>query len=244
MTDLDIWGQCWQCGHETPHERIQHDFYPRTVELFAKKPDGRVDHRAWVVMGAAYQFVRCRKCAALSLFVDEYPSAISDATDSQEFLRFRNLINSTGKADGFEIRRHQYPDFGVAPFPEWTHDLEETEMVLFWEIYSAISVGLLSLAMMGIRTLVDRFANRTVGDIGGFEKKLDTMLTDGHINKTQREQLQVVIYAGHAASHRGIRYEKKHLDTALKIVESLLLHDRYKDAVDALRGATPPRTKT
>lgn len=241
MKEIEIWGHCWKCGHETPHVRLHHEFYPRVVELFAKKSDGRVDHRMWAVFGAAYQFGKCRKCSAPSLFVDEF---WTQTTEVEEFEKFQSLINSTGKAEGYETRRLRYPGFDDSPFPAWTHDLEETEMVLFWEIYSAISLGLFSLAMMGIRTLVDRFANRTVGDIGGFEKKLEKMFSDGHINKAQLEQLRVVVHAGHAASHRGVRYEKRHLNTALEIVESLLLRERYGEAVDELRTATPPRSVT
>lgn len=58
-------------------------------------------------------------------------------------------------------------------------------MLIFWETYRAFWTGLNWLAMIGIRTIVEEYANRKLGDIGGFAKKIKILHEKGYINNTQ-----------------------------------------------------------
>ena len=239
MEKLEIWGHCWKCGHDTPHARLAVSYFPRIVEAFAKQSDGKVDHRVWMVLLGVYQFGQCKKCSAPNLFVDEY----WPRTDGgEEAAVIKTAVDEHGSCKGYSPERHTYPAYNKEPFPRWTHDLEEAQMLLFWEVYTAISLQLRGLAMMGIRAIVDDYANRVIGDVGGFDKKLEKLRTDGHINNTQFEHLQVVVSAGHAASHRGHRPNREQLLTCLQIVEGLLAKERYGTAIETLRSAIPKRS--
>ena len=222
------------------HTRKAVSFFPRIVESFAKKSDGKVDHRIWVVMFDSYQFCECKKCKAPSLFIDAH---WTKTKTHEEGLKIRNAVTNKGACSEYAAQRSSFPGFSKAPFPAWTHDLEEEQMLLFWEVYTAISLKLCGLAMMGIRSIIDGYANRVIGDIGGFEQKLKKLRSDGHISFVQFEQLKIVVAAGHAAAHRGHRFNEEHLHTCLQIVEGLLAHERYGEALDTLRSATPSRDK-
>lgn len=104
--------------------------------------------------------------------------------------------------------------------------------------------GLCTVAMMGIRAIVDRYANKIVGDKGGFEKKLDLLQEQGYISCGQAEQLRVVVEAGHAAAHRGVTYKREHVRAALDVVESMLVRERFGVAIEKLRQVTPLRVKS
>ncbi len=207
--------------------------------MFNKSADGKVESRAWAVLFGAYQFGKCKKCLAPSLFVDEYwPRTESP----EEAAAIKAAVLSDGECnDAIKAGSLVYPGFNHKPFPQWTHDLEETQMLLFWEVYSAIALGLRSLAMMGIRAIIDTYAARKVGDIGGFKKKLDTLLIQQHINKTQHEHLEAVIEAGNASGHRGHRPGTDDLKACLVVVEELLARERYGDAIQKIRAGTPAR---
>lgn len=238
MTDVEISGYCWNCGHEMIHSRVAVSFFPRIVEAFSKKPDGKVDHRVWMVMYDSYQFCRCRKCDAPSMFVDSHWTKTADPGEAGVI---QKAIRTSGICLDYSAKRSNFPAFDKAAFPAWTQDLEEADMKLFWEVYTAMTQGLCTIAMMGVRAIVDRYANKIIGDIGGFEKKLNKLQQNGHINSAQFEQLRIVVDAGNAASHRGISYTREHVRASLDVVESLLVRERFGDAVEKLRNATPPR---
>lgn len=222
------------------HTRKCVSFFPRIVEGFAKQPSGKVDHRIWMVMFESYQFGLCKKCHAPSLFVDSH---WTKTTDSEEAQTIKNEILEKGICDSHSPKRLSFPSFNKVPFPAWTYDLDEPQMLMFWEVYTATAQGLYGLAMMGIRTIIDSYANRTVGDIGGFAQKIKKLREEGHISIVQQSQLAVVIEAGNAAAHRGHRCDKEDIQSALAIVEGLLAHERYGEAIEKLRAATPSRQK-
>ena len=235
----EIWRKCWNCGEERPHSVRASDFFPRVIEMFKKSSDGKVESRVWAVFFGAYQFGKCNKCLAPSLFVDEYwPTTESP----EEANRIKSEVLAAGECrDAIKAGSLVYPGFNEEPFPKWTQDLEETQMLLFWEVYSAISLGLRSLAMMGFRAIIDTYATRQIGDVGGFKKKLDTLLSQQFINKTQHEHLDAVIEAGNASGHRGHRPEINDLKASLRVVEELLAKERFGDAIEKIRAETPPR---
>lgn len=212
MEKLIVWGHCWKCGHETPHQRLAIEHSSRVGEGFSKNADGTVRDRIYFVLLDVYQFVRCNKCESPALFLDDYwPNA-----DAEQYLTLRAEVIKTGKFDGCESQRHLYPAFNKAPAPKWTHDLDEPLMVLLWEVYTAIASGLKVLAMMGIRSIVDNYANRVVGDIGGFEQKLKALLSGNFISKIQFDHLSIIVDAGNAASHRGFRPKNRSLNSLLR----------------------------
>lgn len=90
------------------------------------------------------------------------------------------------------------------------------------EICKAIDYDLPGLAAMGIRALLDDVMNKTVGDIGGFERKICAMLDSGYISIKQKEVLLDVLELGHAATHRGYTPDIKDVEIAFDIIENIV----------------------
>lgn len=91
--------------------------------------------------------------------------------------------------------------------PQWLDELEPLApdlKDLLIEIYSVPNDQQSRLLSMGVRAALDYVMNVILGgDAGSFEKKLDMMVDKGHITAKHRDNLEVVIDAGSASSHRG-----------------------------------------
>jgi hypothetical protein len=54
------------------------------------------------------------------------------------------------------------------------------------ETYAALHANSKRLALMGARALVDLFMNATIGDIGGFQRKLQKLVEEGYLSSDCR----------------------------------------------------------
>ena len=106
--------------------------------------------------------------------------------------------------------------------PDWFDKLDSEYQSLLNEIYLAVAVDIQALTAMGLRTVIDMVCNKSVGDLGRFDQKLDGLLDKGFINKNEREILTIAVDAGSASAHRGHTPNKEDLNTLLDIVEHLL----------------------
>jgi hypothetical protein len=125
--------------------------------------------------------------------------------------------------------------------PVWKDKLEFNTRSLMKEVYAALQADSHSLATMGARALVDMVMNEEVGDVGGFEKKMNAMIDKGIISRTNADVLSAALDAGHAASHRGHRPKAEEVDQIMDIVENLLHSHILKKTADSLRSSTPQR---
>lgn len=135
--------------------------------------------------------------------------------------------------------------------PEWFSDLwlelkAEDEFVeaLLKEIYVALQNNLPSLATMGVRALLEKIMISRAGDQGTFKKNIAEFEKLGHVSKLQREHLEAILEAGHAAIHRAYKPKVKEVVTLLDItehiVESVFLHEAK---IEALKKNVPARVK-
>jgi len=116
-------------------------------------------------------------------------------------------------------------------------------MILYFEVISAWDKGLFILALSGIRTLVDRYIVKKIGDIGNFKDKLKKMLVEQHINQQQYNLLGTVIEAGNAAGHRGFKPDKEMLDNLLMVVEDIMSLEYRTLNFDEYKKSIPKRVK-
>lgn len=57
--------------------------------------------------------------------------------------------------------------------PSWFNSIPDNELkALLREVYGALQNDLRRLALMGVRTIVDRIVTKAVGDTGPFSKRL------------------------------------------------------------------------
>jgi hypothetical protein len=126
--------------------------------------------------------------------------------------------------------------------------IPDDQAAVLKEVYVAIEHRLLTLASIGLRTVIDMLCLEQVGDIGSFRAKLKALLDAGTISLSQEATLLAVIDAGNASAHRGFTPDADDIAKVLDVVEHLLsaVYLHPKDAVELARKtpARPPRVKS
>lgn len=186
-----------------------------------------------------YQVLECRGCG--EVIVRHEHRFSEDTHDEQD--------PETGKwHEVMNVKATYFPPALVRPLPKWFADLETRDQLLaelLREVYAALESDSLVVATAGTRILLDRVMVLLIGEnAGGFADKLTAMANKGIIGAEDRELLAAMIDAGHAASHRGYRPPREHLETILDTIENLL-HRKFvlQSAAAEIRAATPGRAK-
>lgn len=142
-------------------------------------------------------------------------------------------------------RTNYYPPRLWLTFPQWMEQLESRDPTLYEllkEIYSAANDKQFRLLAMGVRTALDYTMTSIVGDIGGFERKLEKMVSQGHLTPDQSDMLATTIDAGSAASHRGFKPPKDLLEQMLSVMDMIIRqHYITKPMLARLKVNIPPR---
>lgn len=182
-----------------------------------------------------YDVLECCGCNSISVrrqfWFSEWDEFVNDPITGQEVL-----------IPGIKVT--YWPPPTMRKKPEWADNLSDNLLrSVADEVYQALNAGLIVLASIGTRTLLDRAMHLRVGDPkGGFAGKLDHMVQEGHIGKNERDILEAITDAGSAAAHRGYAPNAKALGTIVDTVENFL-HREFvlKTAAGEVRKATPPR---
>lgn len=211
--------QCHVCKVETEHKLLCHQKKSGQEEI--GDTNYGTETASWSVTSEVYQCGGCKELAIRRLGehdLADYPSE-----------------------DYFPPRPEDRKEKARAR-PIWISLLPDGMESLCEEIYTALQSKSFRLVAMGLRALMDELLNHTIGDIGGFEKKVDKMVADGFLSKLQKEVLDPTLELGHAAIHRGHTPSSSQVDAALSIVESLLeLFYVQKLAIDRLKAGVKPR---
>ncbi len=113
------------------------------------------------------------------------------------------------------------------------------------EIEIAVSTKLTCLTVMGLRAVLDFYANELVGgDKGGFQQKIRLLKENNLLHDRQIEILEAALEVGHAATHRMHVPTEERCRQVLEIVAHLL-REHYLITPDArkLRDSTPQRER-
>lgn len=115
---------------------------------------------------------------------------------------------------------------------------------LLKEIYVALQNNLPNLATMGVRSLLEKIMISKVEDQGSFLKNIAKFEGLGYVSRIQRERLEAILEAGHAAIHRTYTPTNKDVITLVDltehIVETVYLHEAK---VSDLKKRVPARKK-
>lgn len=143
-----------------------------------------------------YEILECCGCNGLSVRKMEWISEW-DTLDTDPLTGQPRLISGSKVTN--------WPPTTKRKQPEWLDHLDDDVLrSVIQEVYQALNSGLIVLASIGIRTLLDRAMLLRVGDPrGGFEGKLKLMVEKGHIGSDEKEILEAITDAGSAAAHRG-----------------------------------------
>ena len=129
--------------------------------------------------------------------------------------------------------------------PDWADRLADGNLrQVMEEVYVAVDNGLMVLAAIGARTLLDLAMLLKVGDQkNGFRGKLDAMVAGGHMGLEEKDKFLVIVDAGSAAAHRAHVPSAKTLDSVLTAVEALLYRLYVLPGeVKAVEASTPKRS--
>lgn len=215
------------------------------IEGFVKDKITNKATNIWSISIDAYQFTQCKKCEAPSLHIDSYFMKEFNEKTDEKFKKLKKDLNNFGKSDEDKYKSMSYPNFSYDSLKDrkWSFNLPKEDMLLFFEVIAAWENGLFTLALSGIRTLIDRYIVNKVGDVGTFQSKLKKMLEEKHLNKKQYELLATIIEGGNAAGHRGFRPKKEMLDNFLQIVEEIISLDYKTDDFEKYNEIIPKREK-
>jgi hypothetical protein len=177
-----------------------------------------------------YEMLRCGGCESVRLrHIARYSVGDGERTDVQYF-------------PPTEYRKPPawFREFLVAGHQNGSPSLSQ----LMIEIYAAVRNNLPSLAAMGIRSLLERIMISKTGDQGTFQKNLTMFESLGHVSKKQREHLETILDAGHAAIHRSYVPSTADVVTLLEItehvVESVFMHEQK---IARIKEKVPPRKR-
>jgi hypothetical protein len=113
---------------------------------------------------------------------------------------------------------------------------------LLKEIYVALQHNLPSLAAMGVRSLLEKVMISKTGDLGTFSQNIAEFENMGYVSRIQRQRLEAILDAGHAAIHRTYKPSKNDVITLVDltehIIETVYLHEAK---VIDLKKRVPPK---
>jgi hypothetical protein len=170
-----------------------------------------------VEWGSRFSLLECCGCSDVSLIRRSWCSE----TDDDEIVIFPPRVS-----------RRKPVFFDKTP---------EEYRFLLEEIYTALHSDSRCLAMMGARTVIDRFIVNKVGDRGDFCNGMSALMEDGYLSRKDKEIIEAAIEVGHAASHRAYVPSGKDVTAVMDIVENMLHHDLLAESAEKLRKTTPPR---
>jgi hypothetical protein len=93
---------------------------------------------------------------------------------------------------------------------------------LLHETRETINNDLFSLAAMGIRSTIEQTIIDRVGDQGSFIKNVDEFVRAGYLSVRERNALEALLEAGHAATHRGWQPTERDILTLWEITEHVV----------------------
>lgn len=200
-------------------------------------------------------------CGGWSLNLSEPGGYIIPAEDVLKYPTFASIIEQVWEWQSANQANAQRGQLGTSlattqvpavegwvhqeiPRPDWIDSLPEPVSAIMAEVYRGVDLDLRSISAMGIRAVIDIVLVALVGDVGGFDKKLNAMVGKGLLTQHGLSQMLAVIDAGNAAAHRGHTPDRIDLLTLLRVCESLLYeHLVMPNRAVRLRSNTPARTK-
>lgn len=214
MTENILRTPCNLCGQEIEHDVIH-------TETASKETEG-------IEIPAKTEVLSCRGCKEVSV--------------RQRI--FEERVQEEGEEPRSQIT-YAPPRLWHQP-PKWLSDLEQYDpdlKGLLDEVYSATHDKQMRLLSMGVRSVLDRMMSLALGSgAKGFKEKLSSMIKEGHLTKKQADNMEIVIDAGSASTHRGFKPPRDLLEEMVIVMEGLV-RDHYITGpmLHTARVKIPPR---
>lgn len=210
---------CYSCNSETNQDLLFNDIEIGPREIIMRNDEGDKINSVWEVVGNLWYLSKCRGC---------------------EKINFKHILRTIPPFEKTD-ELHYFPKKPIRSVPKWTINLPIQYMDILREVYIAINEQLFTLALTGIRTLLDIYIVEKIGDKGTFKQKLTKLVSDNIITISKAEVLEAAIDAGNASAYRGYKPEEKTLFQVLSIIENLLESEIVDRNLSEIKQKTPPR---
>lgn len=217
MSESKLKAQCNKCLGETNHILLHRE----------EQSWGEVVDRDNYINGSdIFNMVKCCGCDSVKLMHISWFSEITD--------EYGRPIDDT----------NYYPPAISKAEPKWLLEMgdlfgtNESQYIssLLREIYSALHNDSRRLAVMGIRALIEYVMINKVGDNKTFKNNLNKFQQEGYLSEKQRELIEPILEAGHAAIHRGYEPSSKDVLTVIEIseglIETLFVHSKKANELE------------
>ena len=212
---------CYNCKCDTEQEMMFRDSTIDIGEIIGFSKEGVKGPNFFTIVAHIFEVTKCCGCKKFNLNV--YERSTPDPKNDR-------LI-------------HRYPNSKVREFPKWITNLNLKYIELFSEIYRSLNQGSITLPIIGSRTLLDMYIVEKIGDIGNFKQKIEKLLLEGFITKSQKDFLSIALEYGNAAAHRGYKAEVEEINKVLDIIETLFREEALKIETNSLKKSIPRKEK-
>lgn len=174
--------------------------------------------------------MRCRDCDTITFLIDTFEG-------------------HTAGGDPYIVKSEYFPPLLFRIRPSWLEELPEDYRGILNEVHIALDNSLFRLASAGTRTAIDRLIIDKIGDVGGFEKKVEELVSKSIIDDEEQEFLLALIDAGSASIHRNFNPDEDSIKHMMDILEKIFFKvcielkekQALREKAEALRKKTPKR---
>ena len=207
MSNL-TWEHCNNCTGKRQHEVLFHKKFTWSEQV---SEDFGVD-------GAdTYELLKCCGCNNVQLRHSNWFSEDFDLSTGKAVLHVKHYPPPTFREKPKWLYTN-YLSHNVIFIPEFKDTIE----ALISEIYIALQNNAPQLALLGIRALLEAIMIDKVDDRGNFKGNIKEFQKAGYISSKQKEVLEPVLEAGHAAMHRGYKPDPHEVASLMDITESII----------------------
>lgn len=207
---------CHNCKCETEQEILFHDASIDVNEIIGFDDSGVKKMNCFAIVAHIYEVTKCQGCQKFNLNVYERHNPTE---------KDRVILT--------------YPNNKVREMPKWISNLRYEYIKMFGEVYVSLNHGNITLPLIGARTLLDMYIIEKIGDIGTFKQKMDKLLDERYITKSQKEFLSIALEYGNAAAHRGYHADLEEVNKVLDIIEALFREEALKVESETLKKSIP-----
>ena len=217
MSDIKY---CTYCNSSTKQKLVFKTSKFHVHEVAFKNEKDDLTKSAFTIMSIEEKVFQCLGCERIHIFYTE--KTLNEDPDHKP-------------------NEYQLPRKLERCQPSWFKDINLDYFELLGEIYSNYNSNNLISFSICCRTLIDSIITSSVGDIGGFEKKLTAYKNKGNITSNQNNILTFLVESGNASAHRAYKPSTEIAESLIDIVEQILKEQVLVKKSSKLANEIPKR---
>ncbi|HEV3301275.1 MAG TPA: DUF4145 domain-containing protein [Planctomycetaceae bacterium] len=202
-----IWVPCSECGNSYRNHRV---LFEKALHI-VDDPDGPEVRREY------HRLVECMGCEKIKYVIstlDLYRYDVHERQEEEDFVVYPDAPGKRGRRTAF----HQLDlldDAGDQLIPK-------TVWKMYRETVDALNSNILTLAAGGLRAVVEAICRDEEIDGKNLQNKIEALVKEGLLTKSQAELLHEERYLGNAALHELDTPSASDIEDGVGIVEGLI----------------------